>query len=328
MSRPVKQRGVALITVLLVVAIATVVTAGMIARQHLSIRSSSNQLTARQAWHYALGGEALAQALLSRDLKQAGGNPSQSVDHLREAWARKLAPFEVDEGRISVQIEDLAGRFNLNSLVVNQVFMPQAHARFQRLLRVLKIDPLFADRLVDWLDQNQQPQGSSGAEDNDYLLLQPAYRAANRRLHDVSELRLLLELSERDYRRLLPYVSALPEDAALNVNTASALVLSTLTATMSVQSAQELVQARGTRGYRTVADFAAQPALAGAGDLGQGLTVSSRFFQARSEVQLGERKRVLISVLQREADGRVLVLQRDLGQSARVLTDKKREEQP
>jgi hypothetical protein len=36
---------------------------------------------------------------------------------------------------------------------------------------------------------------------------------------------------------------------------------------------------------------------------------------------------VLISVLQREADGRVLVLQRDLGQSARVLVkDKKLEE--
>nr|MBP8185684.1 type II secretion system minor pseudopilin GspK [Pseudomonas sp.] len=321
------QRGVALITVLLVVAIATVVTAGMIARQHLSIRSSSNQLTARQAWHYALGGEALAQALLSRDLKQAGGNPSEAVDHLREAWARKLAPFEVDDGRISVQIEDLAGRFNLNTLVVNQVVVPQAHARFQRLLRALKIDPLFADRLVDWLDQNQQPQGSSGAEDNEYLLLQPAYRTAGRRLQDVSELRLLLELSERDYQRLLPFVSALPENIGLNVNTASALLLSTLTEDMSLQTAQELVQARGARGYRSAADFAAQPGLAGAGDLGQGLAVSSSFFQARSEVQLGMRKRVLISVLQREADGRVLVLQRDLGQSARVLVkDKKLEE--
>ena len=70
-----REQGVALITVLLVVAIATVVTAGMIARQQLSIRSSSNQLEARQVWHYALGGEALAQAILTRDLKQAGSNP-------------------------------------------------------------------------------------------------------------------------------------------------------------------------------------------------------------------------------------------------------------
>src|SRR3990167_334188 len=95
------QRGVALITVLLVVPTATVVTAGMIARQQLSIRSSSNQLSARQAWHYALGGEALAQALLQRDLKQAGGTPGEAVDHLSEAWARKIAPYEVEHGRIS-----------------------------------------------------------------------------------------------------------------------------------------------------------------------------------------------------------------------------------
>jgi general secretion pathway protein K len=319
------QRGVALITVLLVVAIATVVTAGMIARQQLSIRSSSNQLSARQAWHYALGGEALAQAMLARDLKQAGGNPGQPVDHLREAWARKQAPFEVDEGRISLQIEDLAGRFNLNSLVVNQTVNPQAKKRFEQLLRTLQIDPQYADRLVDWLDENQTPSGASGAEDNQYLLLQPAYRTGNRRLQDVSELRLLLELSERDYRRLQPYVSALPADTKLNVNTASALVLSTLSDTLSLQQAQELVQARGAQGYRTLGEFTEKAP----GVLVDNIALGSSFFQARSEVQLGERKRVLISILQREADGRVLVLQRDLGQSARVLvTDKKLEEQP
>lgn len=318
------QRGVALITVLLVVAIATVVTAGMIARQQLSIRSSSNQLSARQAWHYALGGEALAQAMLARDLKQ-GGKQSPPVDHLREAWAKKLAPFEVDEGRISLQIEDLAGRFNLNSLVVNQTVNPQAKKRFEQLLRTLQIDPQYADRLVDWLDENQTPSGASGAEDNQYLLLQPAYRTGNRRLQDVSELRLLLELSERDYRRLQPYVSALPADTKLNVNTASALVLSTLSDTLSLQQAQELVQARGAQGYRTLGEFTEKAP----GVLVDNITLGSSFFQARSEVQLGERKRVLISILQREADGRVLVLQRDLGQSARVLvTDKKLEEQP
>lgn len=325
MSRPVKQRGVALITVLLVVAIATVVTAGMIARQQLSIRSSSNQLSARQAWHYALGGEALAQALLARDVKQSGANSRQSVDHLREAWARKQAPFEVDDGRISVQIEDLAGRFNLNSLLLNQQPVPLARERFQRLLRRLEIDPQLADRLIDWLDQNQQPSGEAGAEDNAYLLLQPAYRTAGRELQDVSELRLLLELSERDYRRLLPYVSVLPAQTQLNVNTASALLLTTLAENISLAQAQALVQGRGAEGYRTSGDFTDKAA----GVVEGSIAVSSDFFQVRSEVQLGPRKRVLVSVLQRQRDGRVQVLQRDLGQSARVLvTDKKREEQP
>ncbi|MAL93237.1 MAG: general secretion pathway protein GspK, partial [Pseudomonas sp.] len=105
-----RQRGVALITVLLVVAIVTVVSGAMVARQQLSIRATSNQLQARQAWHYALGGEALAQAILARDLK--GGEPgAAAIDHLLEPWAQPLPAFEIDQGEILVRIEDLAGRF-------------------------------------------------------------------------------------------------------------------------------------------------------------------------------------------------------------------------
>ncbi|SUD53920.1 general secretion pathway protein K [Ectopseudomonas oleovorans] len=82
-----RQKGVALITVLLVVAVVTVVCAGLIARQQLSIRSSANQLHVTQAWHYALGGETLAKAMLERDLRH--GDPRQPVDHLLEPWASR-----------------------------------------------------------------------------------------------------------------------------------------------------------------------------------------------------------------------------------------------
>lgn len=87
--------------------------------------------------------------------------------------------------------------------------------------------------------------------------------------------------------------------------------------------------ARGAEGYRQLSDFTRQPALAGLGVQATGLGVGSQYFQVRSEVQLGERRRVLISVLQRGPDGRVHVLQRDLGQPARVLAAvKPLEEQP
>ncbi len=323
------QRGVALITVLLVVAIAMVVTAGMIARQQLSIESSSQQLNARQAWHYALGGELLAKAILSRDLRQPGSNPRQSVDHPQEAWARQLPPFEIDQGSVSVQIEDLSGRFNLNSLLRNGQPDPLAMQRFQRLLLRLNIDPALAERLLDWLDENQQSASAGGAEDSEYLLLQPAYRAANRPLQEVSELRLLLDLDATQFQRLQPHVSALPAETALNVNTASALVLSTLADNLTPEAAQALVLARGAEGFRSLAAFTAQPALAGMGELGDQLTVGSQYFLARSEVRLGERRRLLTSLLRREPDGRVLVLQRDLGQAARMPpADPQTKEQP
>lgn len=305
------QRGVALITVLLVVAVVTVVCAGLIARQQLAIRSSANQLHVRQAWHYALGGETLAQALLRRDLQQ--GNPRAPVDHLGEAWAQPMAPFALDEGgELQVSIIDPTGRFNLNSLVRKGQANEAALAQFRRLLRGLQIDKPYAERLLDWLDADQEPNGGFGAEDNQYLLSQPAYRAANRALSDVSELRLLLEMSEADYRRLLPFVSALPADATLNVNTASAPVLASLADGLPLATAEALVAARGRQGYADVASFTAQ--LPGLQVQSQGLAVGSQYFQVVSEVSVGDRRQSLRSTVQRASDGRVYVLARDLGQ--------------
>ena len=238
------QRGVALITVLLVVAIVTVICAGMIARQQLSIRGTGNQLQARQAWHYALGGEALAQTLLRRDLQQSGeGTGQPAVDHLLEPWALPQPAYDLDEGQgqVQVRIEDLAGRFNLNSLVQEQQPNAAALAQFRRLLQRLQITEPYAERLVDWIDSDQQPSGEFGAEDNAYLLLEPPYRTAGRRLEDLSELRLLLGMRDEDFQRLAPYVSALPADTPLNINTASAMVLSSLADSLSPSAAESLV---------------------------------------------------------------------------------------
>ncbi|MFI8744073.1 type II secretion system minor pseudopilin GspK [Pseudomonas sp. NPDC077186] len=308
------QRGVALITVLLVVALVTVVCAGLIARQQLSIRSSANQLHVRQAWHYALGGETLAKAILQRDLRQ--GDPRQPVDHLGEPWAQPLTPFALDEGgELRVRIVDPSGRFNLNSLVRQGQPDELALLRLRRLLLRLQIAKPYAERLLDWLDGDGEPSGGQGAEDGQYLLATPPYRAANRQLADVSELRLLLEMDEADYRRLLPFVSALPSDVPLNVNSASAVVLSSLADGLSADVALALVAARGREAFASPAAFAAQPALAGLGEQAlQGLAVGSQFFEVFSEVSLGERRVVLRSLLQRGNDGQVSVLARDLGQ--------------
>lgn len=312
-----RQQGVALITVLLVVAVVTIVCAGMIARQHLAIRSSANLLDTRQAWHYALGGETLAKALLKRDSRQ--GDPRQTVDHLGEAWAKPLQPFALDEGGVlTVQIEDLAARFNLNSLVRQGQVNELAVSRFRRLLLRLGITAPYTERLVDWLDADQEPTGGEGAEDNQYLLAAPAYRTADRRLQDVSELRLLLGMTEADYRRLLPYVSALPAEAGINVNTAGAMVLSCLADGLAPAMAQGLIAARGREGFKTLDIFLSQPTLAGAGVDTQGLAVGSQNFQVISEVRMGDRRQVVVSRVQRDDKGQVRVLARDLGQDGLV----------
>lgn len=309
-----RQRGVALITVLLVVAIVTVICAGIIARQQLAIRSSGNELHVRQAWHYALGGETLAKAVLQRDLRQ--GNPLQPVDHHGELWAQPMAPFALDEGgELRVRIVDPSGRFNLNSLVQQKRPNEQALQRLRRLLLHLGIEKPYAERLLDWLDEGRDLGTLQGAEDNEYLLLDPPYRTANREIGDVSELRLLLEMDEADYRRLLPFVSALPSDALLNVNTAGAMVLASLADGISPDAAMAIIAARGREGFASTQAFAALPELAGmGGQIQSGIAVGSQYFEVISEVALGDRRVVLRSLLQRSNDGEVSVLARDLGQ--------------
>ncbi|NQD94159.1 type II secretion system minor pseudopilin GspK, partial [Pseudomonas sp. CrR25] len=224
------------------------------------------------------------------------------------------APFALDEGgELRVRIEDPTGRFNLNSLMRRGQVNEAALGQFRRLLRHLQIDMPYAERLLDWLDADQEPSGGYGAEDNQYLLGQPAYRSANRALVDVSELRLLLEMREADYQRLLPLVAALPEDATLNVNTASAWVLASLAEGLPLSTAQGLVAARGRQGYADVPSFLAQ--LPGLSVQSQGLAVGSQYFQVISEVSVGDRRQVLRSTVQRASDGKVYVLARDLGQS-------------
>lgn len=304
-----RQRGVALITVLLVVALVTVVCAGLLLRQQLAIRSTGNQMLVRQAQYYAEGGEQLAKAILRRDQQ---GN-SQQIDHLAEPWASPKLSFPLDEGgELRIRIADLAGRFNLNSLAATGEAREVALLRLQRLLQVLQLNPAYAERLQDWLDGDQDLAGGNGAEDGQYLLLKPAYRTGPGRIVEVSELRLLLGMSEVDYRRLLPFVCALPLAVELNVNTASAQVLASLGEGIPDATLKALIAGRGRTGYadtstfmQSLTEFAVNPL---------GLAVSSQYFQVTTEVSLGDRRQVLVSYLQRGNDGHVRVLARDLGQ--------------
>lgn len=247
------QSGVALITVLLVVAVVTIVCAGPIIRQQLAIRSSANQLHVRQAWHYALGGERLAEVVLRRDLRQGGENTREPVDQfLGEAWARPMTPFKLDDGgELRVRIEDPAG-FNLNGLVRKRKVKPDSVKQFRRLLATLgmkeEIVQGLPDRLAYLARRRPESAGEQGAEDNQYLLEAPAYRATTA-VSRTSELRLL-KLSEADYRRLLLLkVSALPEDAPLNVNTASVPVLAAMFE-IDPGQAENIVAARGREGFQ------------------------------------------------------------------------------
>ena len=105
------QRGVALVTALLVVALATVAAVAMASRQQLDVRRTANLLQGDQAYVYAQAVEDWARVVLKRDAKD------NQIDKLDDDWAQRLSPIVVPGGQVDGFIIDLQGRFNLNNLV-------------------------------------------------------------------------------------------------------------------------------------------------------------------------------------------------------------------
>jgi general secretion pathway protein K len=297
-----RQRGVALITVLLVFAVVAVIAAEMLRRSQLTLRSVDNLIEARQAWYYALGGEALARQILALDVRSARGDR----DSLDEPWALAAdqPPFEIEGGAIKLEIHDLQGRFNLNSLVDADGSAVEGAAlpRLRQLFAGLGVDARLAGQWRDWVDRDQLAQ-TDGGEDSAY----PRYKTAGGPEVDLSALRLLRDMQPADFERIAPHVAVLPADALLNINTADGAVLRALTPIISAHASQILARQR-EGGF---ADLAALESLIGPGADLSGLSVSSRYFEAITTVQYGDRLLRLRSVLKRDQNsGAIAVLSR------------------
>jgi general secretion pathway protein K len=230
-----RQTGLALITVILVVAIVATIASFLSLDQQVWLRQAQNLQDSAQAEALRRGAIDAAAALLDEDGK------SNQVDDLTEPWAKPLPPFAFGNGSVTISIEDAQGRFNLNNLLTNGKPSQADMQMYRRLLAYRKLDPDLVDPLVDWMDSDSQPR-PGGAEDSHYLSLNPPYRAANQPLSDVEELRLVSGYTPKVIAALSGLVVALPERTPININTAKPEVLGALFASMSLDQARTLAQ--------------------------------------------------------------------------------------
>lgn len=313
-----RQKGVALITILLVVVIATVLGVSMVTEQKFAIsraQTSFGQTVARQ---YALGGEELARQILHQDAID-----QSEVDHLGENWALAVSKFQFEDGEVIFNIEDLQAKFNLNSLVQRESGGKIIQQRFVTLLAEFALDRSYADRIIDWIDRNETVS-PLGAESYDYLGLEKPYRSADNLMVDISELRLILELKKEQYQALSPFVTSLSNPAtSINVNTISAQMMVALAPGLSLETAASIVSNRNDGNpYQSVADFTGDAALGDAANTIkiQGLSVQSNFFQVNIRARYQDRFANLTSIIQRDpVDGSMQVIYRN--QSKRVVIE-------
>jgi general secretion pathway protein K len=302
------QKGIALITVLLVMALVAVMAVNMTFAQHIDIRRTGNLLDGDQAMVLALGLEEWGRQVLIRDV--AKGNN----DHFGEDWAMGLMPTATENGMISGSIVDLQGRINLNNLAVGSpAVIVQTKLRLELLFVLCEVEggSALVPALEDWLDEGEDIT-SGGAEDNAYLLHEPPYLAGNRLLTSPSELLLVEGVSPDNYGCLAEHITALPIATPINVNTADAVVIAILSGNISVADAVEIVKDRPENGYVSLADFFAHPNLAGSGISAEGLALASDYFMIEGQAVFGEAEIGLYSLIARRS-GMVEVFGRSIG---------------
>ncbi|CAD5203750.1 general secretion pathway protein GspK [Pseudomonas sp. FEN] len=269
------QRGVALISVLLIMTLALFLVGGLLRSHTRALQSSAQHIHQVQLRQWALAAESWA-----RELLLAADPLETKTINLAQPWARPVLPFELSGVERRIEIEDLAGRFNLTRLLLPGKADEISQARWSRLLAALEI-PVF----------DLAPL--RGTE-----------------VSDTSQLRLLPGVDQDLLQRLQPFVALLPAEATLNVNTASATLLATLE-DMTPASARDFAAQRPPEGYVDAHAFTRAPGLDGLGIASHGLGVDSRWFRVTVEVGAGTARLRLVSDLERSRDSRRLrVLQR------------------
>jgi general secretion pathway protein K len=260
------QRGVALISVLLVMSLALLIIGGMLRSHRALLQGTGQQLQQMHLRQLGVAGETWGLMLLKAQQKDS------------DPIAQPSSVFAIEDAQIRVDIEDLAGRFNLNALLIQGQIDQVTLNRWTRLLALLELPSLQLEQV--------------GA------------------LRELSQLRLLPGVDAELLRRLEPWVALLPVEAATNINTAPALVLRTLDG-IEPATAEALVRQRSTAGWPSIQAFTQDPLLSGLGLSSHGLGVASRWYRMTVQVTQGQGHLRLATDVERDPKTRQLnILQR------------------
>ena len=303
-----KQKGVALLFVLLIFAVITTVSVKIITDVQRNTERQARYLHQQQAKHYALGAEQYIAALL--EIERSEDNKQQQyTDHWFQPWAKEHT-MSVEGGRLNMQVIDEQALFNLNSLQGKDAGKMQAFTEF---LMKLHINPQLAEKIQKW--GSLEPQKLL-EQDSLYMSQVPPIRAGGGELKSVSELKLMQMMSSEEYKKLRPFVTVLPESVQMNINTAPAELFPFILPGISPEEAGEIVHARGETGFSNLQAIRDHPALQNKKIDWNKLKVSfsSRFFSVYIKANYSDITYYLHSRLARSDNGDVVVTSREEGE--------------
>jgi general secretion pathway protein K len=306
-----RQRGVILISALVLVALAAIVAATIFFETAMSARRTASSFSMEQALQLGQGAEALAAYALSEDTNQD--------DSAQDSWAQPYGPVEVEEGiGIEALLTDEQSKFNINTLLKNDGTRDEdAFKVFQRLLELSGLETRWAGLIVDWIDPDNTP-GNDGGEDSLYTSRAPPHLTSNQLLTSISELQQIPDFTRELYLKLAPHVTALPYAAnKINVCLADGVVLDALYA-LSASNPGYVEHSRRTNEeftkLRNGGCFPKRAVLTANEPKMEQLTAErSSYFRLQTWIRIGTAEFALYSLMYRDGRGQARPVARSFG---------------
>lgn len=304
------QRGVAIITALLIVAIAATISITISTSLQLDVRRTANLIALDQADLYIVQMEEFAKQQFSDEdaydviVEEIGINGSASI------------PYQVDQATLLLQLTDLQACINVNSLVENNTINPTTEARLRQLFSNLGINQNLTQSITDWIDSGIDDQTTipDGAEDGYYLNLDKPYRTANQPLQSISELRLIRGFENNEtYDLVKDQLCAFlaPTDIGINVSTAKKQVLMSLSPNMNESLVNAIIERQKDGPFSDKQEFTSFSNVNTIipNDTPQ-ISVSSEYYLLKIQATIGHAKKIAYSIIRRDAAGGTAILAR------------------
>jgi general secretion pathway protein K len=291
----------AIVLAMLLAAFAATVAASLLWEQARWVSEQEHRADQVQAQALAMAGVNWARQILYEDRRTGG-----AIDHLGEPWAFRLPATPMEHGSITGSIDDVQGRLNIDAL--RRPEATDARARFvgtalRRLFAQSGLPVAVLDAIGDWIDTDSDVRGPGGAEDPFYLALPVPTLAANAPVQRLTEILAVRGADAAQLERVRGFIDAIDADTTLNVNTASAEVLSAAVPGLDRDQAAALVRQRGVTPFGNIDDFRARlPSSAGVTDASL-LSVASDYFSVTVEARQGDSTARARALLHRPATG-------------------------
>jgi general secretion pathway protein K len=230
-NKALNRQGIAIISVLIVIALISASISLMFQRFGRDLNQTQYILIQNQALNHLYSLETWAKIILSDD--------DLSIDNLSEDWATSITPIQIKGGSVYGKLIDLQSKLNLNNLIdlTTDSYSTQYRSFFYECINLIN---------------TQLQQQAMGDTIFSYVVSQPP---KPKLFEQLAELRNIQTITENDYLKIKPHLSALPSLTPININTASKKVLSCIHPQLSGVLVDKIISHRKNQAFDTIDDF-------------------------------------------------------------------------